>query len=105
MNIANGSFSIKCDDCETQMDFPAEESDFDCVGGGERQMGNENLYEWESGYECTGCGKNINFTYTATEYPEGMPNFDSIVINGGEAVNKYNFNYSDGPETHEDENN
>jgi restriction system protein len=104
MSIANGTLSIKCDNCQKQADFPAVDSDFDCIGGDERQMGSENLYEWEFEYECDECGQNIDVAYTATEYPEGMPNFEEVKVNGGQVVNKYHFNYSDGPEPDEDGN-
>ena len=44
MSMVNGNFSIKCNKCGTQHDFPANEAEFEIDGGEERQMSAEKSY-------------------------------------------------------------
>ena len=97
MSLVNGNFSIKCNKCGTQHDFPADESDFDFEGSDERQMGAENSYSWNSSFTCE-CENEIEFEYGIWEYPVGAFNSDSVEIIEGTEVERYDYDFSDEPE-------
>lgn len=99
MSIASGNFSVKCDVCNTVTTFSAGESDFQDVGGDpDRGMGPETIYEWENSFSCEGCEKEIEFVYTAVEYPVNAYDSEDLKITGGEATEKYTFDFSEGPD-------
>ena len=95
--MVNGNFSIKCNKCGTQHDFPANESEFDFDGGEERQMGAENSYSWNSSFNCD-CGNEIEFEYGIWEYPVGAYNNDSVEITIGTEIERYSYDFSEEPE-------
>lgn len=97
--ISEGTFTIKCDVCKNTTDFPANESEFECTGGdSDREMGIENIYSWENTFNCDSCGKEIEFDYQVSEYPQGSYNHDFVNIKGGEKISGYTFNFADEPE-------
>ena len=97
MSMVNGNFSIKCNKCGTQHDFPANEAEFEFDGGEERQMGAENSYSWNSSFNCD-CGNEIEFEYGIWEYPVGAYNNDNVDITNGTEVERYSYDFSEEPE-------
>lgn len=98
MSIALGACTIECSNCEQQHTFSHQDCDFECTGGEERQMGPENIYEWEFDYKCEECGNTINGNYSVAEYPEGVVNHQNIEIDGGNVIGRFSFDFSDRPE-------
>lgn len=95
MNIVSGSFIVKCSKCGTEESFDAEDADFVDSFGSERQMGTENGYVWKRNYECKGCKSDIEIHYEVVEYPIGAFNNDIVKIEGGEEVNRFEYDFSD----------
>ena len=99
MSMVNGNFSIKCNNCGTQHDFPANEAEFEFDGGEERQMGAENSYSWNSSFTCDNdCDNEIEFEYGIWEYPVGAYNNDSVEITNGTEIERYSYDFSEEPE-------
>lgn len=98
MSFISGTLSVKCEKCGTIHDFDASEADFEPDGGGERQMGQENGYTWETSFNCDNCGNEIEIDYGVWEYPVGMFNNDDVKINGGTEEGRYSYDFQDEPE-------
>ena len=88
-----GTFSVYCDNCGKQHDFPADEADFDLTSTDERQMGPENGYTWEHEDKCNKCGHEFDFTYEVWEYPTGAFNHDDVRTNGCSEVDRYEYDF------------
>lgn len=88
-----GNFlKFKCDECGRihkyhKLHFNL---DFECVGSSERNMGVENQYAAQEYFNCE-CGNDITATFEVWEYPEGIHNYDSVEIDGGELIETFYF--------------
>jgi hypothetical protein len=103
MSLVNGTFSVTCDKCGTQNNFPASDSNFDLTSGEEKPMGQENCYSWETSVECdnANCDNQIDIEYEIWEYPVGGFDSDEINVDGGTAINRYDYDFQDEPEQDE----
>ena len=83
----------KCGICHKKNTVPINELylDFECVGGSERSMGEENQYKTEENLECSFCGNKINLLIEIWEYPVGAHNYDEISIDNGEIIQSPDF--------------
>ena len=92
MSFSNGTFWIKCNNCEEQIDFQADEADFDCNGGTERQMGPEKGYSWNYEFKCFECNEqHINIEYEVYKYPVGAFNNDNIRLDGATELTRFDY--------------
>lgn len=105
-NRNNADLIYKCGNCHQKNIVPMNELylDFECVGGSERNMGEENQYQTEENLECSVCGNEINLLFEIWEYPVGAHNYDEISIDNGEVIQSPDFvthfweNYYDEPD-------
>ncbi len=96
----------KCGNCHKKNTVPINDLylDFECVGGSERNMGEENQYQSEEFLECSFCGNEINIIFEIWEYPVGAHNYDDISIVNGDIIQSPDFvsyfwdNYYDEPD-------
>ncbi len=98
MSIVKGTFSLTCNKCGKQHGFNEEETDFDMNMGSERSMGSENGYSWEIEFDCDNCGNTIEINYEVWEYPVGAFNNDSVKINGGTEVKRFDYEFFGEPD-------
>lgn len=94
MNVT-GTFSLTCNKCSQSYDFTSDEADFEAKYSHERQMGQENGYEWEHKFDCdeNDCGNEIEIKYQVWEYPVGAFNHEIISINGGKEISTFNYDF------------
>tara|TARA_R110000744_G_scaffold345783_1_gene451215 strand:- start:2092 stop:3360 length:1269 start_codon:yes stop_codon:yes gene_type:complete len=92
-NRNNDALIYKCGYCHHINEVPMNELylEFDCVGGSERSMGEENQYQSEEPLECSSCGIAVNVTLEIWEYPVGAHNTDDITIDNGEIIQSPDF--------------
>ncbi len=89
-----GTFTIKCSNCQEEIDFHSDDADFQSDGGGERQMGPEYGYIWSSDFKCFECNQqNISIQYEVYEYPVGAFNNDKVEITGATELNRFDYNF------------
>lgn len=105
MSFVTGTFSVVCDKCGHQHDFSSNDADFDATAGGERQMGAEHGYQWDTEFKCDndGCDNQIEIEYEVWEYPEGSFNNDDIRAKGAAVADKFDYDFSYDPDEDEDE--
>lgn len=89
----SGSVKYICDSCEASDDILVEDFSIDCVGGGERQMGPENLYDVIYEFECSGCGEDISLNFQVSEYPTEVLNFTLNNSTGAQTDGSPEFEY------------
>jgi restriction system protein len=70
-----GSVKYICDKCGDSDSIPIDDFSIDCVGGSERQMGAESIYELAYEFECPECSNTISLLFEATEYPSDSLDF------------------------------
>jgi hypothetical protein len=87
-----GDFELQCNHCGKKHSFSAKDADFDCIESNERQMGQENYYEWTTSFPCD-CGKEIEIEYGVWEYPLGAFNYDEVNITVGKLVQKLDYEF------------
>lgn len=71
----SGSINYICDVCGDNDDIPIEDFNIDCIGGSERGMGQENIYEVRYDFDCPNCDNEISLNFEASEYPVEFLNF------------------------------
>lgn len=94
INNRNSSDLIyKCNYCHQENVIPFNQLhlEFNCVGGSERNMGEENQYAAEESLECSFCGNEINILFEIWEYPTGFHNYSDISIDSGEIIHTPDF--------------
>ncbi|WP_432696119.1 restriction endonuclease [Marinobacterium sp. YM272] len=91
----SGIIEYTCDSCGDRGDIPVEDFVIDCVGGSERGMGPESLYDITYEFECINCDSDISLAFQVSEYPvevfnlfinnsagaqtEGEPKFEYLI--------------------------
>jgi hypothetical protein len=71
--------------------------DWDAVGGDERGMGTETLYEAVVQVEDHGVGKVVTCTWTASEYPVGALSHVTAVVENGSLDQDFSFSWEHHP--------
>jgi len=71
----SGSINYICNECGDNDDIPIEDFNIDCVGGSERGMGQENIYEIRYDFDCPNCDNEISLNFEASEYPVNSLSF------------------------------
>ncbi|MDH4572508.1 restriction endonuclease [Salinicola acroporae] len=89
----SGSVEYVCNSCESKDEISIADFSVECVGGGDRQMGEENLYDVIHEFECTGCGAGISLNFQVSEYPTGALNFTLNNSTGAQTEGEPEFEY------------
>ena len=96
-----GTFSLICGKCGQQHDFAHDEVDFEAKYSDERQMGQENGYEWGYSFNCdkNECGNEIEIEYQVWEYPVGAFNHEIINVLGAKETTTFSYDFHEEPES------
>jgi len=70
-----GTINYICSNCGDSDEIPIEDFSIECIGGSERKMGIESIYELLYEFECTKCNQNISLSFEVSEYPVEALNF------------------------------
>jgi restriction system protein len=71
----SGTVKYTCDGCGGSDEIPVEDFSAECIGGDDRQMGTENLYDVIYEFECPNCTTDISLNFQLSEYPIEVLNF------------------------------
>lgn len=81
-----GDIQYTCEQCSNSDSISIDDFNVECVGGSERGMGQENIYEVSYEFECTRCEGTISLNFEVSEYPI---NFLSFVINNSKGAETF----------------
>ncbi|MCX9539732.1 restriction endonuclease [Vibrio cholerae] len=70
-----GEIQYECSSCSSYGEIPLDDFDCECLGGSERSMGDEEVYELSCAFDCDDCSNPINLVFEISEYPVGFINF------------------------------
>ena len=70
-----GEIEYTCEKCGDSELISVDDFSVECVGGSERGMGQENIYEISYELDCSECGNPISLSFEASEYPIELLNF------------------------------
>jgi len=91
----SGSINYICDRCGDYNRIPIDDFDINHIGGLEREMGEERIYEIRYDFNCPKCYNEISLTCEASEYPVGFLNFVIDNSNGAEISDVRDIGYLD----------
>lgn len=89
----SGTVEYICDSCGASDEIPIEDFSIECVGGDERQMGPENLFDVIYEFECSDCNAEISLSYQVSEYPAEILNFTLNNSTGAQTEGGPEFGY------------
>lgn len=89
----SGSIHYTCTNCSDSAEIPIDDFNVECIGGDERQMGAENIYEISYEFECTECNNLISLTFEASEYPVECLNFILNNSTGAQTIGEPELEY------------
>lgn len=90
-----GEIKYRCSKCCEYGTADISEFDYEYVNSYERQMGAEQTYEITLDKDCDKCGNEINFMFTAFEYPYEVLNHVESDIEGATSSDTPYFEYLD----------
>jgi restriction system protein len=88
-----GEIEYECSKCSEKDSIPVEDFNCECIGGDERSMGAEEIYELSYPFECNECSNDIELTFEVSEYPIGLINFTIDKCSGAKALNEPDVEY------------
>jgi restriction system protein len=77
-----GTINFQCAECGEIGSVDIADFDVECVGGDERGMGPESIYELVWDTECNECDNEISFKFTASEYPVELLSYVDSDVTG-----------------------
>ncbi len=89
----SGIIQYTCTACSDSADIPIDDFEIESVGGAERSMGVENIYEIAYEFECPKCCQPISLSFEASEYPAECLNFVLNNSSGAQIVGEPKFEY------------
>ena len=89
----SGSVSYVCNGCGDSNEIPVADFSVECVGGSERQMGIESLYDVVYEFMCGDCGIDISLNFQVSEYPIEELNFILNNSSGAQTEGEPEFEY------------
>ncbi|MEX2396217.1 MAG: restriction endonuclease [Balneolales bacterium] len=89
----SGTIGYTCNSCGDSDDIPVDDFSIDCVGGSERGMGPESLYDVTYDFECPECNSNICLDFQVSEYPVEVLNFTLNNSTGAQTEGEPEFEY------------
>ncbi|WP_224962801.1 restriction endonuclease [Geomonas subterranea] len=87
-----GEAQARCGECGAVVYIPGDSLSLEPAWVDERQMGAELGYEATTAIECAHCGKELEVTYEASEYPIGVVDYAETTISGGELIKGFSEN-------------
>lgn len=88
-----GEIEYECSSCSSYGEIPIDEFDCERLGGSERSMGEEEIYELSCTFECDDCVRPISLAFEVSEYPIGLLNFIIDKCDGATALNEPDIEY------------
>ncbi|MGE6380855.1 Restriction endonuclease [Shewanella baltica] len=88
-----GEIQYECSICSSYGEIPIDEFDCECLGGSERSMGDEEIYELSCAFCCDDCSSPICLAFEVSEYPVGLINFIIDKCVGAAALNEPDIEY------------
>jgi len=88
-----GEIEYECNNCSDIDSTPLEYFNCECIGGDERSMGAEEIYELSCPFECNECLNDIELIFEVSEYPIGLINFTINKCSGATALNEPDVEY------------
>ncbi|MEG3345385.1 restriction endonuclease [Pseudoalteromonas sp. B5MOD-1] len=70
-----GNVEYECDVCGDTEEISIEDFSVECIGGDDRGMGLESLYDVVYEFECPECDSTISLNFQVSEYPLEVLNF------------------------------
>lgn len=70
-----GDINYECEKCADNDLIPISDFCNECIGGSERGMGEENIYELSYEFDCCECRSPISLKFEVSEYPVECLNF------------------------------
>lgn len=89
----SGIIEYECDACGDSGEIPIDDFSVECVGGDDRGMGQENIYDVIYEFECPSCNSDISLNFQVSEYPLGMLNFTLNNSSGAETEGEPELEY------------
>ncbi|HDZ9241941.1 TPA: restriction endonuclease, partial [Vibrio cholerae] len=83
-----GEIEYECSKCSEKDSIPIENFNCECIGGDERSMGAEEIYELSYPFECNECSNDIELAFEVSEYPIGLISFTIDKCSGAKALNE-----------------
>lgn len=88
-----GDIEYTCGKCADNDSIPVADFVIECIGGSERGMGDENIYELSYEFDCIECENPISLVFEVSEYPVECLNFIVNKSNGAEISSEPDFEY------------
>ena len=88
-----GEIQYQCSECSSLGAIPIKDFDCECIGGSERSMGDEEIYQLSYSICCDECSKDIELIFEVSEYPIEFINFIIDKCIGASALNKPEIEY------------
>ncbi|WP_448553343.1 restriction endonuclease [Thalassotalea montiporae] len=88
-----GEIEFICNRCSSTDTVPLEYFYRECIGGSERQMGEESVHELSYNSECSCCSNEIELAFEVSEYPVNVINFIIDKSCGAQPLNEPDVEY------------
>ncbi|MEJ1463203.1 MAG: restriction endonuclease [Candidatus Sedimenticola sp. (ex Thyasira tokunagai)] len=88
-----GEIGFICESCGDRGVVPIEDFSIECIGGSERGMGAESIYELIYEFECDNCEHDISLSFQVSEYPVEVFNFAIDNSSGATTEGEPEFEY------------
>lgn len=88
-----GEIEYECSSCSSYGEIPIDEFNCERLGGSERSMGEEEIYELSCTFGCDDCVRPISLAFEVSEYPIGLINFIIDKCDGATALNEPDIEY------------
>ena len=89
----SGNIHYICSNCGDSADIPIDDFNIDCIGGDERPMGAESIYEVSYEFDCIKCAQPIALRFEVSEYPIECLNFIINNTSGARTTGEPEFEY------------
>lgn len=83
-----GEIEYECSSCSSYGEIPIDEFDCECIGGSERSVGDQEIYQLYCTFKCDDCSRPSILAFEVSEYPIGFINFIIDKCDGATALNK-----------------
>jgi len=91
--LFSGTIQYTCTACGDGAEIPVDDFDIKCIGGSERSMGAESIYEINYEFNCPTCNQPISLSFEASEYPVECLNFVLNNSTGAQTDDEPGFEY------------
>jgi HJR/Mrr/RecB family endonuclease len=88
-----GNIECTCEKCGDSDWVPISAFSDECIGGSERGMGEESIYELLYEFDCCECNNHISLKFEVSEYPVDVLNFVLNKSTGAETLGEPDIEY------------